>query len=399
MKSLMMIGGGVQQVRAIELAHALGYSVLVTDRNSDCPCATIADDVYEIDGRDIESLVALALRLKLNGRIDGVFTFTELVTSVAAVAEACELVGSRISASVRCQDKGLTKDIWQDSGLATPRGAVCYGIYEAEAAFAKLTLPLIVKPTIGSGGYGMSILSSSEEIAVWLEQMWAERAFAKRFVIEEVVTGTSHDVNGLFDRRGRFHPYGIVDRTFLPSSFVEESIIAPTTLTPELQAQLYDLLETTTRSLGLSRGPVKGDAILSQGVFTMLEVAPRLHGPKFSLYAMPAVTKDYLGAFFEVISGGDPKEFPIEHNSKYFKSLIVEAKPGRVVSIAHKAERTGNQSSKSEAILFKNVGDTVHAGRSSHDAIGYVMCVGASREETSLAVTEYQATIAVQTSV
>lgn len=89
---------------------------------------------------------------------------------------------------------------------------------------------------------------------------------------------------------------------------------------------------------------------------------------------MPAVTKDYLSAFFEVISGGDPKEFPIEHNSKYFTSLIVEAKLGKVVAIVHKAERTGNQSSKSEAILFKSVGDTVHTGRSSHDAIGYVMC-------------------------
>ena len=113
---------------------------------------------------------------------------------------------------------------------------------------------------------------------------------------------------------------------------------------------------------------------------------------------MPAVTKDYLSAVFEVISGGDPKRFPIEHNSKCFKSLIVEAKPGRVVSIAHKVEHMGNQCSKSEAILFKNVGDTVHAGRSSHDAIGYLMCVGTSREETSLAVTEYQATIEVNTS-
>lgn len=86
----------------------------------------------------------------------------------------------------------------------------------------------------------------------------------------------------LFDRRGRFHPYGIVDRTFLPNSFGEESIIAPKTLSRELQAQLYDLLGTTTRSLGLSPGPVNGDAILSQGVFKMLEVAPRLHGPKFN---------------------------------------------------------------------------------------------------------------------
>ena len=157
----------------------------------------------EIAGRDIEALVALALRLKSNGRLAGVFTFTELVTCVAAAAETCELVGSRISASVRRQHQGLTNIIWQDSGLATPLGSVCYGKHEAEASFAKLALPLIVKPTIGSGGYGMSILSSTEEMALSLDKIWAERAFAKRFVREEVVTGTSCDANGFFLSAGK----------------------------------------------------------------------------------------------------------------------------------------------------------------------------------------------------
>ena len=104
----------------------------------------------------------------------------------------------------------------------------------------------------------MSILSSTEEMALSLEKMWAERAFAKRFVREEVVTGTSHDVNGFFDQRVRVYPYGIVDRSFLPSPVIEEATIAATALTPELQAQLGDLLGTTTRSLGSSREPCQG---------------------------------------------------------------------------------------------------------------------------------------------
>ena len=43
------------------------------------------------------------------------------------------------------------------------------------------------------------------------------------------------------------------------------------------------------------------DIFLKKG-FKMLEVATRIHGPKFSLYPMPAVTSYYLNGIFSIIS-------------------------------------------------------------------------------------------------
>ena len=318
MKSLMMIGGGAQQMRAIEIAHVFGFSVVVTDRHRSCPCSHIADDIYEIDGRDVESLVALGLHLKSQGRLDGVFTFTELVTSVAAVAEACEFVGSGISASVKCQDKGLTKQIWLAAGLATPFGVVYYGQSGMEKVIANLDLPLIIKPVIGSGGSGMTIVTSVHELHDWLNNVQSNISYSSRVVVEELISGTCHDVNGLFDHFGAFHPYGIVDRDFLPGSFVENSITAPSALSLPEQNSLYELLEQSARALGINSGPVKGDAIFSNQKFNMLEIAPRLHGPKFSLYAMPAVIDDYLRTFFEFVAGEDNLDCRIKPNGNFF---------------------------------------------------------------------------------
>ena len=34
-------------------------------------------------------------------------------------------------------------------------------------------------------------------------------------IVEELIDGPMHDVNGVFDKNGVFHPMGIVDRFFL----------------------------------------------------------------------------------------------------------------------------------------------------------------------------------------
>ena len=69
-KTIMMIGGGIQEVKAVEIAQSSGYKVIVTDRNEDAPCFAYADFTAVIDGRDIEALVAFTLinKDKLNSK-------------------------------------------------------------------------------------------------------------------------------------------------------------------------------------------------------------------------------------------------------------------------------------------------------------------------------------------
>ena len=57
----MMIGGGIQEIPAVKIIQKLGYKVLVTDRNANAPCFSIADYTFVCDGRDVESLVAFAI--------------------------------------------------------------------------------------------------------------------------------------------------------------------------------------------------------------------------------------------------------------------------------------------------------------------------------------------------
>ena len=392
MKTVMLIGGGVQEVRAVEFAQRLGYRVVVTDRLPDAPCVAAADESFVVDGRDIEGLVSLAGKLQTDGGLQGVFTLTELVTSVAAVSEALELPGASVASAETCQDKGLAKREWLRQSIETPVGGVVESREEAHQVFSSLSGPGIIKPVRGFGAIGVAALLTADDVDGYFDDMTGVPSRA--WVVEELVTGASHDVNGLFDGEGTFHPQGIADREFVVGTFAEHQVHAPTRLTVGQQEDLYDLLRRCAAAFGIDSGPVKGDAILTDGGFTMLEIAPRLHGPKMSLYALPESGQDYWADFLSVITGGPVVGLP-DLPTKYFLSNSIPVAPGRISQITGVEEVRGWDDIV-DVMLFRQPGDIVSQTVNSTDVVGYVLAATESREESRSLVERALVEIAVE---
>ncbi len=378
MKTVMLIGGGVQEVRAVEFAQRLGYRVVVTDRSADAPCMAIADEAYVVDGRDVEGLVSLAAELQADDRLHGVFTLTELVTSVAAVATAAGLPGTSVRSAAICQDKGRAKLEWLRQSIETPAGGVARTKEEARDIFASLPGRGIIKPVEGFGAIGVAMLDDPADVERYFGEIEPGQPDVRAWVVEEFVAGASHDVNGLFDGDGMFHPQGIADREFVPGTFAEHRVHAPTRLKEAQQEALYDLLRRCATAFGIDSGPVKGDAILTDGGFTMLEIAPRLHGPKMSLYALPESGQDYWADFLSVITGGPVVGLP-DIPTKYFLSNSIPAAPGRISQITGVEEVRGWDDIV-DVLLFRDVGDTVAPTVNSTDVVGYVLAATSSRK-------------------
>jgi len=379
MNTVMLIGGGVQEVRAVEFAQRLGYRVVVTDRLPDAPCIAAADESFVVDGRDIEGLVSLARELQIDGGLQGVFTLTELVTSVAAVSEALELPGASVASAETCQDKGLAKREWLRQSIETPAGGVVENREEAHQVFSSLSGPGIIKPVRGFGAIGVAALLTADDVDRYFDDLTG--VASRAWVVEELVDGASHDVNGLFDGDGVFHPQGIADREFVAGTFAEHQVHAPTQLTEVRQEDLYDLLRRCAAAFGIDSGPVKGDAILTDGGFTMLEIAPRLHGPKMSLYALPESGQDYWADFLSVITGGPVVGLP-DLPAKHFLSNSIPAKPGRISQIKGVDEVRGWDGIV-DVMLFRDVGDTVAPTVNSTDVVGYVLAATSSRDDSA----------------
>src|SRR3989344_6804330 len=93
MKSVVMIGGGLQQVEAVNEARKLGFFVIVTDKNKSAPCFENADLSVVLDGKDVKSISKFINKNKKRLNILGVFTCVNLAPTVAAVANKCNLPG------------------------------------------------------------------------------------------------------------------------------------------------------------------------------------------------------------------------------------------------------------------------------------------------------------------
>lgn len=372
-KSVIMIGGGIQEIEAVRIAQKMGLKVIVTDRNQEAPCFPYADVTAVIDGRDIEGLIAYTLLNKKKFNIAGAFTLTELVTSVAAVASAADLPGVSVKSAVACQNKQLCKEIWKREGISTPEGGVANSYEEAKRMFDRLGGKVFIKPLVGFGGQNAGGICSLDELEYFFGQ---NNTDCKSIIVEELINGTMHDVNGLITSDGVFHPLGIIDRKFLDNWPVEIEIRTPTALTEKQQKDLYSLLESGVRVLGINFGPVKGDAVLSNSGFKLLEVAPRLHGPKNSLFLLPmSGFSPLVQTLYTITNSNIPPSEIIFHQNNYCRCKALLPHAGRILRLDGVEEARQLLGIK-DIMMFAKEGDIIHPYRNSTHVPGYIFAIG-----------------------
>lgn len=335
MSSVVMIGGGIQEVEAVKVAQSRGLRVIVTDRKPDAPCFDVADTCVVLDGRDVESLAAYTILNKKKADIRGVFTLTELITSVAVVAEAADLPGVPISPAVACQNKALSKRLWLDKGIATPQASIVDSKAEATKAFENLGRKAFVKANTGFGGQGCRKVETVEELCEAFENA-RNASMDGNVLIEKFLKGSMHDVNAIFDVDGKLHEAGIADRFFHKEHPIEVEARCPSHLSETQKQDLLSLVEEAAKALGIMFGPVKADAVLTSEGFKILEMAPRLHGPRGTLWLLPfALGFRPLEAALQVLTGKYLS--PQCLKPKFERACIYRAimpSPGRVVSIS-----------------------------------------------------------------
>jgi carbamoyl-phosphate synthase large subunit len=69
-----------------------------------------------------------------------------------------ELIGAKIEAIERGEDRDLFRETMQEAGLRVPRSAIAHTLEEARAAVAEIGLPVIIRPAFTLGGAGGGVL-------------------------------------------------------------------------------------------------------------------------------------------------------------------------------------------------------------------------------------------------
>src|SRR6201995_846652 len=121
MKTVLFVGAGRHQRRAILQAKEMGLRVAAVDRNPDAPGLKEADIAKVVDFSDVDAVLKATARLK----IDGVLTVSadRAVPVVAAVAEARGLPGIGVETAHLMTHKGAMRPRLAGSRGPRPRVA------------------------------------------------------------------------------------------------------------------------------------------------------------------------------------------------------------------------------------------------------------------------------------
>ncbi len=379
MKTVLFVGAGRHQRRAILRAKELGLRVLAVDRNPDALGLREADEGFVVDFSDVDAV----LRTLEGVEFDGVLTVSadRAVPVVAAVAEARVLPGIGTEVAHLMTHKVAMRRRLAEEGVPQPRFAAIRTLGERYRAAAEVGFPAVLKPADSGGQRGIFLVESVADIEIHLHEALAASP-TQEAILEEFVEGT--EMNGIvIARAGDAWTLTLSDRLRPPGiGFGVGWIhVYPATVYGDQLEESEHVAAWAVRALGLRTGIAFPQLIAApDGRVIVVEVAARIPGGQMADLVHHAVGVDLIEVQLKMALG---EELPDELVKARFRQplairfLTAEPGPlatGRVTRVGS-LERVLAFPGVVQADTYLAVGEIVRPVRLDGDRRGYVIAV------------------------
>ncbi len=385
MKTILFVGAGRHQRRAILQAKELGLRVVAVDRNPEAPGLAGADIAKVVDFADAAAVIKATARIKL----DGVMTVSadRAVPIVAAVAEARGLPGIGVETAHLMTHKIAMRTRLADAGVPQPRYAAVRSIAETRRAANEVGFPSVLKPADSGGQRAVFRVESLDEIHAHLHEVVLASPTGEA-ILEEFVDGV--EMNGIVvSRNGESIPLTLSDRLRPPGiGFGVGWIhVYPATAYGEQLDESERVAVHTVHALGLKTGIAFPQLIAAPGGrVVVVECAARIPGGQMADLVRVATGVDLVDVQIRMALG---EELPDELVQPKFKQPLAirffTAEPGPLPT--GRVKRIGPLDKVLafpgvvQADVYLQVGETIRPVRVDGDRRGYVIATAATNLE------------------
>lgn len=284
--TLMILGGSILQLPAIERAVDLGLRVVVLDMNPEAIGFKVPGVISEIISTiDIPAAIETAKKHK----IDGVMTLaTDMpMRTVASVAKACGLVGISEETAIKATDKSEMRLALKSADVPIPFFYRVENKEDYESAVRHLNGAFMVKPADSSGSRGILKVENKCDAEKAYEYA---RSFSRNgiVVVEECMIGPEVSVETLAID-GEVHVIQITDKiTTGAPHFVEMGHTQPTRL--DCTDEIRRVAIAANKAIGIENGPSHTEIIVTETGPKVVELGARLGGDCITTHLVPLST-------------------------------------------------------------------------------------------------------------
>ena len=379
MASVLFVGAGRHQRRAIAQARDRGLRVVAVDRNADAPGLALADAAEVVDFADVDAVEAVARRQE----VDGVLTVSadRAVPIVATVAERLGLPTIGSAVAHRMTHKLAMRRTFAEEGIPQPPFAAVRNLAEGRAALEAVGLPAVLKPVDSGGQRGVFRIDTPGDLESTLHLALVESP-AREAILEGFVEGT--EMNGIvIARHGDARLVTLSDRLRPPGIGFGVGWIHlyPATIHSDQLELAERTAERAVAALGLRDGIAFPQLIASpDGGVAVVEVAARIPGGQMADLVRHAVGVDLVEVALRLALGEDvPDELALPRFSQPLAIRFLTASPGplptgRVTRIGP-LDPVLAAPGVVQAETYLALGETIRPVRLDGDRRGYVIAV------------------------
>ena len=385
MKTVLFVGAGRHQRRAIVQARASGLRVVAVDRNPEAPGLLAADVPEVVDFTDVAAVTEAARR----HRVDGVLTVAadRAVPVVAAVAEALGLPGIGTDTAHRMTHKLAMRLALAEVGLPQPAFAAVRSEDDLPAALDAVDLPAVLKPVDSGGQRAVFRLETPEDLERNLGEALAESPTGTA-IVEEFIDGI--EMNGIVVARGGEPALVTLSDRLRPPGIgfgVGWIHVYPPSIDGDELAGAERIAVESVRALGLRDGIAFPQLIATpDGRVALVEVAARIAGGQMADLVRHAVGVNLVEvALLQALGDEVPDEVALPRFSQPLAIRFFTAAPGPLptgqVTAIGALEPLLEAEGVVQAETYLELGETIRPVRRDGDRRGYVIAVADTGSE------------------
>jgi biotin carboxylase len=377
--TILFVGAGRHQRRAIERVRELGARVVAVDRNADAPGLALADGAEVVDFSDAAAVLEVGCR---HG-VEGVMTVASdrAVPIVAAVAEALGLPGIGSDTAHVMTHKVAMRRRLAEHGVPQPRFAAVRTHAEARAAAETVGFPAVLKPADSSGQRGIFRLRSSDDLDAHLHAALAASSETEA-IFERYHEGA--EVNMLLVAAGgEVHLVTASDRV-RPNGIgfgVALAHVYPSTFFGDVIEEVKRVAIAAVHALGLREGIAYPQLLVTREGVKVVEVAARIPGGQMGEVPRVGTGIDLVEVALRQALGLEvPEELLRPRFQQPFAISFLTAQPG--VLPTGKVRRVEGVA-RAEALpgvvrveTYIQPGETIRPVQVDGDRRGYVIALG-----------------------